>query len=102
MINGLRPNPTTTDLPKEMTGLNLKLGNTEPVPEEETIRSERKALKKAQAKKEIAAESEDDESEDDDDDLLNPQKATQKRQTEKAKAKTATKPVLPEMSRKDK
>ena len=96
-----RPDPSAAILPKEMAGLNLKLGNTEVV-REEPSRANRKAMKKAQAKKQIVEEdSDDEEEEEDDDDLLNPQKATAKRQAEKEKAKASVKPVAPEMSRKE-
>lgn len=98
-----RSDPAPAALPTEMKGLNLKLGNTEPVQEEEMSRTDRKARKNSQAKKEAAEEDSEDEGDEDDDELLNPQKATEKRQAEKAKAKTAVvKPAIAEMSRKDK
>ena len=97
-----RPAAGIAALPEEMTGLNLKLGNTEPV-EEDVSRANKKSMKKAQAKKEIIQEESEDSDSEDDDDLLNPEKATAKRQEDKAKGKTATaKPVVPEMSRKEK
>jgi len=98
----IRPDASTATLPKEMAGMNLKLGNTEPVQEEETSRAERKAMKKAQAAKEaIQEDNEDEEDGEDDDDLLNPQQATETRQGEKAKAKTAPQTAVPELSRKE-
>ena len=117
-----RANPITAAvLPASMAGLNLKLGNTEPVAEPEMSRAERKALKKAQSlrteiQKDDESEEDDDdeEEEEDDDDLLNPHKATEKRQAQKAQAKanpvvkapapvaTKTKPAVQEMTRKEK
>ena len=97
-----RSDPSAAILPKEMAGLNLKLGNTEVVEIEEPSRADRKARKKAQAKKEIVEKDRnDEEEEEDDDDLLNPQKATAKRQAEKSNAKANAKPVVHEMSRKE-
>ena len=102
-----RPGPVPATLSKEMAGLNLKLGNTEPVQQEDMSRAEKKAMKKAQVKKEIVEEDSDLDS-DEDDELLNPQKATAKRQEEKATGKmatkpvvTASKPVVAELSRKE-
>ena len=111
-----RPDPSAAAaLPASMAGMNLKLGNTEPAAEPEMSRAERKALKKAQSlrkemEKDDGSEEDDDEEEDD---LLNPLKATEKRQAQKAQAKanptvkppapaaTKTKPAVQEMTRKE-
>ena len=102
-----RVDPASAGLSKEMAAMNVKLGNTEEVVGEEMSRAERKAMKKTQAEaqtkktvtiKEDENESEEDDEEEDEDELLNPRKATEKRQAEKAKAKTA---APAEMSRKE-
>jgi len=102
-----RSDSATAQLAPEMATLNLKLGNTEDLTKEqpEMTRAERKAILKAKADAEAKmkpAKLEEEESEDEDDELLNPWKATEKRQAEKAKIKTV--PTVPrqEMSRRDK
>jgi hypothetical protein len=86
-------NPNATLAP-EMAAMNLKLGNTEAV-DLEPSRAEKKAKAKAKAKnaeKKVESESESDSEESSEDELLNPHKATAKRQEEKAKAKAAPPP----------
>jgi hypothetical protein len=85
-----------------MAAMNLKLGNTEAV-EPEMSRAEKKVKAKAKAKQGAKKESESEsgsEEESEEDELLNPYKATQKRQEEKVKVKAAPEPVV--LSRKDK
>lgn len=89
--------------------MNLKLGNTEevgPPGEGEMSRADKKALRKAQADKEAAGkEKQDSGSESDEesegDDLLNPWKAAETRQAEKAKVKAAPAAAPPIVTRKE-